>query len=130
MGSGNRYLLLRLLLPDAWAPYAAILLLALIALHVLRYGDADRPWDGALLATGSLLLLFTPGYSWYALLVVALAAMAGRWEWLSVALAGAVAYVVGPATGSALATLFYGTAVLTLLAGAVARRSRDLEAAR
>ncbi|MFC7586521.1 hypothetical protein ACFQYP_24330 [Nonomuraea antimicrobica] len=37
-----------------------------------------------------------PRYSWYALLVVALAAMDGRWEWLGVALAGAVAYIAGP----------------------------------
>ncbi|MFI6501291.1 glycosyltransferase 87 family protein [Nonomuraea typhae] len=116
-GGGNRYLLLRLLLPADWAPFAAILLLALIALHVLRYGDADRPWDGALLVTGSLLLLFTPGYSWYALLAVALAAMAGRWEWLGVAPAGAVAYLAPAA-----ATLAYGLACVLVLAGA---RSHD-----
>ncbi|MFI6290979.1 glycosyltransferase 87 family protein [Nonomuraea sp. NPDC050790] len=126
-GGGNRYLLLRLVLPDGWAPYAAIALLVLLALLVLRYGDAGRPFDGALLVTGSMLLLFTPGYSWYALLVVALAAMAGRWEWLGVALAGAVAYVLGPAAGPVPATLFYGAAALAVLA---ARRSRDLEVAR
>ncbi|MDF2712058.1 MAG: hypothetical protein K0R62_7710 [Nonomuraea muscovyensis] len=96
----DRYGLLRLFLPDAWAPFAAILLLALVVLHVLRRGDPGRPWSGALLVTGSLLLLFTPGYSWYALLVVALAAMDGRWEWLGVAAAGAVAYLSGPATAA------------------------------
>ncbi|MFD9947429.1 glycosyltransferase 87 family protein [Nonomuraea sp. NPDC059023] len=121
-GGGNRYLLLRLVLPDGWAPFAAIGLLALAALFVLRYGDADGPWDGALLVTGSFFLLFTPGYSWYALLVVALAAMSGRWEWLGIALAGAVAYVA-PAG----ATLGYTLAALAIL---TARRTRDLEAAR
>lgn len=114
---GNRYAVLRLVLPDAWAPYAAILLLALIVVHVLRYGDAERPWRGALVVSGSLLLLFTPGYSWYALLVVALVAMDGRWEWLGVALAGAVAYVAGPMTPASPAPAFYALAALAVLIG-------------
>ncbi|WP_433427508.1 hypothetical protein [Nonomuraea sp. CA-141351] len=49
-GHGNRYAVLRLLLPYSWAPYVAITLLALIVLAVLRYGDAERSWRGALLA--------------------------------------------------------------------------------
>lgn len=68
-----------------------------------------------------------PGYSWYALLVVALAAMAGRWEWLGVALAGAVAYVTGPTAGALPATIAYGVAALAVL---TARRTHDLEAVR
>ncbi|MEO3868876.1 glycosyltransferase 87 family protein [Nonomuraea sp. B12E4] len=121
-GGGNRYAVLRLLMPDSWAPYAAVLLLALVALAVLRYGDAERPWQGALLVSGSLLLLFTPGYSWYALLVVALAAMDGRWEWLGTALAGAIAYATGPAATDSPATLFYAAAALAVLIGWAARR--------
>ncbi|WP_170223409.1 hypothetical protein [Nonomuraea turkmeniaca] len=34
--------------PDAWAPYAAIPLLALVVLHDLRHGDPERPWHGAM----------------------------------------------------------------------------------
>ncbi|WP_157246953.1 glycosyltransferase 87 family protein [Nonomuraea typhae] len=119
---GNRYLVLRLLLPDGWAPYAAIGLLALIALHVLRYGDASRPWHGALVVTGSVLLIFTPGYSWYALLVVALAAVEGRWEWLGVALAGAIALVSGPRADHHLAAIVYTAATLTVLITWAVRR--------
>lgn len=119
----DRYGLLRLFLPDAWAPYAAILLLGLAVLHVLRRGDPDRPWAGALLVTGSLLLLFTPGYSWYALLVVALAAMDGRWEWLGVAAAGAVAYLSGPAAPPGTATAAYAAAALAVAACWAVRRS-------
>ncbi|MGW0198761.1 glycosyltransferase 87 family protein [Nonomuraea sp. NPDC003201] len=121
---GNRYLVLRLVMPDSWAPYAAILILALVAIHVLRRGDPERPWRGALVVTGSLLLLFTPGYSWYALLVVALAAMDGRWEWLGVALAGAVAYVAGPAAHPGPAMACYAAATLAVLIGWAVRRSR------
>ncbi|WP_245956013.1 glycosyltransferase 87 family protein [Nonomuraea fuscirosea] len=121
-GGGNRYLVLRLLLPDAWAPYAAIGVLALVILAVLRYGRQERPWLGALVVSGSLLLLFTPGYSWYALLVVALAAMTGRWEWLGAALAGAIAYVDGPMGAGILATVFYAAAVVAVLIGWAVRR--------
>ncbi|MFF4622215.1 hypothetical protein [Nonomuraea jabiensis] len=121
---GNRYAVLRLVMPDSWVPYAAILLLALVVLHVLRHGDPERPWHGALVVTGSLLLLFTPGYSWYALLVVALAAMDGRWEWLGVALAGAIAYVAGPAAHPSPAPACYAVAALAVLIGWAVRRSR------
>ncbi|MGN9843183.1 glycosyltransferase 87 family protein [Nonomuraea sp. H19] len=124
---GNRYALLRLVMPDSWAPYAAIVLLVLVALYVMRYGEAERPWQGALIVSGSLLLLFTPGYSWYALLVVALAAMAGRWEWLGVGLAGAVAYVAGPRAPDSPATAFYAAAALAVLAGWAVRRSYQAE---
>lgn len=124
---GNRYVVLRLVLPDSWAPYAAILLLALVVLHVLRHGDPERPWHGALVVSGSLLLLFTPGYSWYALLVVALAALAGRWEWLGVALAGAIAYVAGPAAHPSPAMPFYAAAALAVLVGWAVRRPREAE---
>ncbi|MEO3856312.1 hypothetical protein [Acrocarpospora sp. B8E8] len=122
---GNRYAVLRLLMPDSWAPYAAILLLALVVFYVLRYGDADRPWQGALMVSGWLLLLFTPGYSWYALLVVALAAMDGAWEWLGVALAGAIAYAVGPAMKDSPATPLYALAALAALIGWVVRQPRQ-----
>ncbi|MEV4554189.1 glycosyltransferase 87 family protein [Nonomuraea wenchangensis] len=124
-GGGNRYAVLRLLMPDPWAPYVAIALLALIVLAVLRHGDAERPWQGALLVSGSFLLLLTPGYSWYALLVVALAAMTGWWEWLGVAVAGAVAYTDGPAAPDNLGTPLYAVAALAALAGWAARRSAE-----
>ena len=119
----GRYAVLRLVMPDSWAPFAAILLVALVALYVLRYGDPERAWGGALLVSGSVLLLFTPEYSWYALLVVALVALDGRWEWLAVALAGAVGYLFGPAT------LAYTLAALAVFAGwavSRARRSRTV----
>ncbi|MFJ4908422.1 glycosyltransferase 87 family protein [Streptomyces sp. NPDC093249] len=117
--AGGRYLLLRLFLPDAWALPAVALAMTAVALTVWWRGDPERPWRGALLTTGVAFLLMTPGYSWYALLLVALVALDGRWEWLGVALAGAVAYLVG---GDA-ATAAYGTAALVVL-GAARVRSR------
>ncbi|MFF9838724.1 glycosyltransferase 87 family protein [Streptomyces sp. NPDC013740] len=108
--AGGRYALLRLVLPDAWAPPVALLALAAVSAAVWWRGDPERPWHGALSTTGTAFLLLTPGYSWYALLLIALVALDGRWEWLGVALAGAVAYLAGPVTGTAGVTAAYGAA--------------------
>ncbi|MEV4010727.1 glycosyltransferase 87 family protein [Nonomuraea angiospora] len=117
-GGDRRYAVLRLVLPDSWALPAALAVLATAALFVLWRGDARRPWRGALVVTGVAFLVFTPGYSWYALLVVALAALDGRWEWLGIPLAGAVAYLA-PRTG--LGTAAYAIATTAVVAGFVAR---------
>jgi hypothetical protein len=92
--------------------------------HVLRRGDPARPWSGALTVTGTAFLLLTPGYSWYALLLVALVALDGRAEWLTVAAAGAAAYVTGRAFASpgAVSTTAYACAALAVLAGRAWRR--------
>lgn len=121
-GAGGRYALLRLVLPDAWAPPAVLLVMTAVTLAVWWRGDPERPWRGALLTTGSAFLLLTPGYSWYALLLVALVSLDGRWEWLTVALAGAAAYLAGPVIGVACVTGAYGAAALMVGAGWWARR--------
>jgi hypothetical protein len=120
-GNVHRFALLRLLLPDAAAGPVAIVLLLLAALYVLRRGDPARPWSGALLVTGTALLLTSPAYSWYALLVVALVALDGRWEWLTVPAAGAALYVGGSLWHVPLQSLTYGAAALAVLTGAAVR---------
>ncbi|KOG12490.1 MULTISPECIES: glycosyltransferase 87 family protein [Streptomyces] len=118
--SGGRYALLRSVLPDAWALPAVLAGMLAVSLYVIRRGDPERPWSGALLVTGSAFLLTTPGYSWYALLLVALVALDGRWEWLAVALAGAGAYVTGRAVHGA-GTTAYALAALAVLCAWAAR---------
>ncbi|MCZ0982122.1 glycosyltransferase 87 family protein [Streptomyces diastatochromogenes] len=118
--AGNRYALLRLLLPDAWALPAVLVGALAVSLYVIRRGDPRRPWSGALLVTGTAFLLTTPGYSWYALLLIALVALDGRWEWLGVAVAGAVAYLTGPTWADA-GTVLYSVAALAVLCGWAAR---------
>ncbi|MFG2340487.1 glycosyltransferase 87 family protein [Streptomyces yangpuensis] len=123
--AGSRYSLLRLVLPDAWAFPVLVVVVAAVALYVMRRGDPRRPWSGALLVTGWSFVLLTPGYSWYALLLVALVALDGRWEWLGVPVAGAAVYVLGPVFGyrPALTDLAYGAAtVLVLVMSHVRRR--------
>ncbi|MDX3532935.1 glycosyltransferase family 87 protein [Streptomyces sp. MB09-01] len=126
--AGGRYALLRLLFPDAWAlPLVVVGMLAVVA-HVLRRGDPARPWSGALLVTGTAFLLMTPGYSWYALLLIALVALDGRWEWLGVALAGAAVYIAGRSLGGATGTVAYALAGAAVLAGWALRRRHTTSA--
>lgn len=122
-GARGRFALLRLALPPSWSlPVTLAVLLALTA-HVLRRGRPERPWPGALLLLGSAFLLLTPGYSWYALLLVALVALDGRWEWLTVAGAGAACYVTARAApGFPVATTAYAIAAGAVLAGWALRR--------
>ncbi|GAA1376445.1 hypothetical protein GCM10009612_74710 [Streptomyces beijiangensis] len=122
-GARDRYALLRLLLPDSWALPAVIVVMAAVSGLVLFRGDPERPWRGCLLVTGTAFLLMTPGYSWYALLLVALVALDGRWEWLAVAVAGAARYVAAGAVGdrAALGTTAYALAAVVVLGAAVVR---------
>ncbi|MFE1988135.1 glycosyltransferase family 87 protein [Streptomyces mirabilis] len=121
-GNVRRFALLRLILPDSAAGIAAVVLLALTALFVWWRGDPTRPWSGALLLTGTALLLFSPNYPWYSLLVIALAALDGRWEWLAITLAGTVLYLAGRLLpGFPLQAWAYGAAALTVALGACLR---------
>jgi hypothetical protein len=121
---GTRFALLNLLgLPSRLLPalVAAILLASVLA--VLRRGDPDRPWRGALLVVGTALFLSAPGYPWYSLLVVGLVVLDGRWEWLGLPAAAASMVVLGggaqqPAYTAALCLVLAGAAVRTLLSTA------------
>ncbi|MER7579686.1 glycosyltransferase 87 family protein [Kitasatospora sp. NPDC097691] len=120
-GHIDRFGLLRLLLPDRLLAWAAALVLAAVVIHVLRKGDPHRPWAGALLVTGTALLLVAPSYPWYGLLVVALVALDGRWEWLAVPAAGQALYLTGGQTAQQLS---YGTALCVVLVGTLLRQRR------
>jgi uncharacterized membrane protein YhaH (DUF805 family) len=137
-GSG-RFAVLRLVLPapvPVQFPAAlAAFILTTVAVAVARRTDPDRPWDGAVVLTGIAVLLAGANYPWYALMLVALVALSGRWEWLPAAAAAYLPYFVG-ALGleqEPMKKLAYGTAtalvlLLALLRGrlvtAVGERSR------
>jgi hypothetical protein len=118
-GDVHRFGLLRLVLPDTAAGPVAVVILLLVVAYVLRRGDPGRPWSGALLVTGAALLLTSPSFSWYALLVVALVALDGRTEWLAVPAAGTVLYLV-----AGVQSLVYGAAALAVVTTAAVRARR------
>ncbi len=124
-GRVGRFAVLRVVLPDSWAGPAAVLAIAAAAGYVLLRGDPEQPWRGALLVTGTAFLVTSPAFYWYALLVVALVVLDGRWEWLAVPAAGIVLYVedaLGNGDFAAQAGPF-GAAALIVAAGAVLRAS-------
>lgn len=122
--SGGRFALLTILMPQGLATVVAAVILGVTAILVWRRSDPDRPWDAAVTMVGVALLIATPGYSWYALLLVALAAMSARPIWVVVALAGYVAqYALNlHITGIVGQRLGYGLAALLIVVVAVSRR--------
>jgi Glycosyltransferase family 87 len=125
-GSGSRFGLLDLLFKDKPATVIAVLVLAVTAYLVLRRGDPDQPWHGAMIMTGIALAVTTPLYQWYALLLVMLVALDGQWEWLGLA-AGAYVYAE-PSTGSLALpnpqAMGYGLGLALALAGVWIRYRR------
>jgi hypothetical protein len=90
-GSGVRFGLIDFLVTGRLATVVALLVLAGTALAVLRFSDPDRPWRGAVVMTGTALAVTTPGYQWYAILLVMLVVLDGRPEWLAFAAGGYMA---------------------------------------
>ncbi len=77
---GDRFGLLRLVMPESWTQRAAVVVLVAAAALVYRRADRATPWRGATIMVGTALLVATPTYPWYALLLVALAVAANRLE--------------------------------------------------
>jgi hypothetical protein len=117
---GGRFGLLALAqVPESWRGPLAAATLAGVSLAVVLRGDPSRPWRGALTVIGTALLLATPSYPWYSLLLLALAALEGRWEWLGVPAAGMAEYLqLGSAQQSA-----YAVALALVLVGVGIRRA-------
>lgn len=85
--SGTRFIMLSLVAPGSASLVLAALIVAATGLLVWWKTDPANPWLGQLVMVGVTLLAVTPRYPWYALLLVPMIAMTGRWEWLAVPLA-------------------------------------------
>ena len=137
-GNGTRFALLSLLLPLQWTGPAAVVVLAAVALWVIRTSEPDRPWHAAALMTGAAMLVTTPSYPWYGVLLVLLVAFGARVEWLAV-VAGAYSCSsrrTSPGSGRASRSRsprhsrWVRVGVAGLLAGAAIRRVQDSEGQR
>lgn len=92
--NGSRFVLLTTFLPGPAALVVAGLLLAAIAVLVIVFSNPERPWVGQVVMIGATLIVASPRYPWYALLLLPFIAMSGRWEWSVVPLVLAVHVVV------------------------------------
>ncbi|MEP6843052.1 MAG: glycosyltransferase family 87 protein, partial [Pseudolysinimonas sp.] len=81
---GSRFVLLTTLLPGPAALVVAGDLLAAIAVLVIVFSDPEQPWVGQVVMIGATLIIASPRYPWYALLLLPFIAMSGRWEWVAV----------------------------------------------
>jgi hypothetical protein len=118
---GARFALLSWFMPQAWAAVVAVVVLAAVALFVYRTAEEDRPWLGAATMVGTALLVSSPAYPWYALLLVVLVGLGGRVEWLAVAAAGYLAqHAHDLGLGAALAQrIGYGTAAAIVVGASI-----------
>ena len=122
---GSGFGLLTLLdIPAELLPYAVVAAMLAAVLWVLRGGDPAAPWRGALTVIGTALFLTAPGYPWYALLVVALVALDGRWEWLAVPVAGELMYLFGAGVQQQV----YAGALYLVIVGAAVRATGRITA--
>ena len=85
--SGTRFIMISLVAPGTAALVVAAMLILVTAALTWWKSNPDDPWLGQLVMIGVTLLIVTPRYPWYALLLVPMIAMTGRWEWLAVPLA-------------------------------------------
>lgn len=85
--SGDRFLLLSVFLTPAAALPVAVGLLLLTAVIVWIRTNPQAPWLGQLVMIGVTLLIASPRYPWYALLLIPFIALSGRWEWFIIPLA-------------------------------------------
>jgi hypothetical protein len=116
--SGSRLLLLGTILPHPADFAVGAIVLAAAGWWTWRRSDPSAPEQTAVLMTGAGFLVVTPAYGWYAALLIALAVCSGRIEWIAVALAPSVVYLVRGDLwhGSWPSALIYlGAALLTCL---------------
>ncbi|MGH3151066.1 MAG: glycosyltransferase 87 family protein [Streptosporangiaceae bacterium] len=124
--SGTRFGIIGLVLGGRAAIAAVALVLAVVALLVLRFSDPDQPWRGAVVMTAAALAVTTPSFQWYSLLLVMLVALDGRPEWLAFAAGGY--YAAEPNMGNLTVpnryhdAVAYGVPVLVVAAGWLVRR--------
>ncbi|WP_211879196.1 glycosyltransferase 87 family protein [Pseudarthrobacter albicanus] len=128
---GIRFGLAQLVSAGPWPPVLSAAALAIVALGVLRRTRAENVWDQQTVMIGLTLLVVSPTYPWYALMLLPFIVLSRRWEYTAVILALDVIYMVpkvepysGPINQGALLA-----AAAALAAGAWLRRRAGLRLA-
>ncbi len=85
--NGKRFVLVSFFAPGAAGTIvAAILALGIVVVCAIR-ANPDEPWQTQVVLIGSVLLIASPAYAWYALLLIPFIVLSHRWEWFGVPLA-------------------------------------------
>ena len=126
-GTSGRFALVRMVVPDRWASAVGAVLLLMLAIYVWRTADPQRPWDKQVLMVGLTLLIVSPNYPWYALLLMPLIVLSGRFEYFIIPLAVTIMYLdTGILDGVIAARVALGAAALTIIAASWGRHHRGL----
>jgi hypothetical protein len=119
---GTRFALIGLIAHGAAATIIAGVLIVVIAAIIWWRTDPTRPWPTQVVLVGSVLLIVSPGYEWYALVLIPFIALSARWEWLAVPLALTVRTLFGPNVAPAAV----GAAAIVVVAVTIVRRWHPL----
>ncbi|WP_427007916.1 glycosyltransferase family 87 protein [Pseudarthrobacter sp. H2] len=128
---GIRFGLAQLVSAGPWPPVLSAAALAAVALGVLRRTRTGNVWDQQTVMIGLTLLIVSPNYPWYALMLLPFIVLGRRWEYLGVILALDVIYMV-PSVAPYSEAINQGVllaAAVAVAAGAWLRRRAELRVA-
>ena len=129
--TGIRFGLAQLVSTGPWPAILSAAVLAAVAVWVLRRTRPDNVWAQQTVMIGLTLLIVSPTYPWYSLMLLPFVVLSGRWEYIAVALALDVNYLTPsfgpPADAVRQAGLL--AAALAVAAGAWLRHRNELASA-
>lgn len=123
--NGGRFLLLDVIAPKSIVTGVAVLVLAIAAAIAAWRAGTVSAEQQAVWLVGATLLVATPSYSWYTLLLLALVVLSGRWEWFVLCLAPTVSMLetAHVRNSTALGTACYAAGLLVALTGGLLRNN-------
>jgi hypothetical protein len=130
-GGGIRFGLAQLVSSGPWPAVLSAVVLAAVAVGVLRRTTQENVWAQQTVMIGLTLLIVSPTYPWYSLMLLPFLVLSGRWEYIAVILALDVIYLT-PSFGLPADTVRQGgllAAALAVGAGAWFRHRKELSAA-
>ncbi|WP_427132045.1 glycosyltransferase family 87 protein [Pseudarthrobacter sp. S9] len=128
---GIRFGLAQIISAGPWPPVLSAVALGIVALGVLRRTSAGNIWDQQTVMIGLTLLIVSPNYPWYALMLLPFIVLSRRWEYVAVILALDIIYMV-PSVAPYSEAINQGallTAALAVVAGGWLRRRAELRRA-
>jgi alpha-1,2-mannosyltransferase len=119
---GTRSVLLSAVLPDSASTIVAVLALAALAVVLAIRTDPADPWSAQATMVGTALVVLSPHYGWYSLLLVPFIVMSRRWEWFGIVIALSILGV--QSDRATLRLILLVAAALPLVGAGLRRRAR------